>query len=144
MKKLTSIALAAASFIAATVCVKAQTYGAISFGSFPNGFPATATSNVNQTIDCRAIRNLTFNLSAQAISASATTMQVTFLRSLDGVNFETTAPWVFTLQVPGTSTASMCTNIDVGASGYVRLTTGVAGSIALTNTSVVVSQKPNN
>lgn len=47
---------------------------------------------------------------------------VTFSRSLDGVNYETTGAHSFTTLCNGTNTVGVVTNITLGACGYLKLT----------------------
>jgi hypothetical protein len=140
MKKIFLLFVSLWSFHAA-----AQTYGTITLTSFPSGITGGATSNVNQVIDCQYNRNVTFYLAGTAGSATNTTMTVTVLpHLLSGSLVGTNSPYTFTLTIATNKPATFITNVDVGAVGWLEVTTAVAGANAVTNSSMVAALKPGN
>ncbi len=140
LTKLCAFLIAGAALIAGALQTQAQTYGTITLGNCPSTITASGSSNVNQVIDCRYNRHVGVAISG-ASKTSTSTLTVTFLTSLDASKWDGTGS-VFALSIPNSSTATLVTNIDMTARGYLKCTTAVAGSNDATNCSVQVSLKP--
>lgn len=125
----------------------AQTYGTIALTTFPAVMPASGTTNVNAVLDVRQNRNVGITIKAKGVS-NASTLAVTFLRSADGVIYETLdlTPYVFTLTTATNAVYTLTTNIDMTSFGYLKLSTVVAGSGTggYTNLAVTAALKPGN
>jgi len=130
------------SFLALFASVAfAQTYGTIN-GGIATSISGGATSTANTVFDVRGNRQVSVQIGATSATTNST-LAVTFVRSNDGITYETSTPYVFTLTLSSAGTFGMVTNFDVGASGYLKLTTATAGAtVPLTSTAVTVALKP--
>lgn len=98
--------------------------------------PAATTSNYTTVIfDTRKQKDLMLEGSFKSTGANTSTITFTLQPSLDGVTFDTTKVWTWTITAAGTSTAVGSTNIATGGAGYVRLASiqNANGSQGLTN-----------
>ncbi len=124
---------------------EAQTYGATTIGSYPTGtnvIGEAATTNQSAVIDCRYIRNVSFQISGNAVT-NATTITLKVLKSLDNVTYENTGAIAPALNCPANGVAASTNiNYDVGAVGYLKVSLITIGSTAVSNTLVQAAQKP--
>lgn len=136
--------IAANAALLSTIDSQAQTYGATTI-TVPATIAVSITTNSGQVIDMRYNRNLPIFISAGASNA-ACTVTVNLLRSLDGVNYETTAGLAPLLNVPAAATAANgATNInfDIGGVGFVKVQNVVISSGGgVSNVIVQVGLKP--
>lgn len=98
--------------------------------------PANTTSNYTTIIfDARKQKDLMVEGSFKSTGANTSTITFTLQPSLDGVTFDTTKVWTWTITAAGTSTAVGSTNIATGGAGYIRLASiqNANGSQGLTN-----------
>ena len=87
-----------------------------------NHVHALTTSNYTTVVfDTRKQKDLTIEGSFKSTGANTSTMTFTLQPSLDGITFDTTKVWTWTIAATGTSTAVGTTNISTGGAGYVRL-----------------------
>jgi hypothetical protein len=130
-----------------TASARAQTYGTIALTTAPASVILNTSSNFSSIIDCRANRNVTFDIAGRCLTATNTTYILTVVRSLDAAVFETASlsPYIFTLTIPTNGTTyHLITNVDVGACGYLIPTNSAAGAGTVTNVTVTVALKPGN
>ena len=98
--------------------------------------PANTTSNYTTIVfDTRKQRDVMVEGSFKSTGANTSTITFTLQPSLDGVTFDTTKVWTWTITAAGTSTALGSTNISTGGAGYIRLASiqNANGSQGLTN-----------
>ena len=86
-------------------------------------------------------RQLLLSVTAGDFDSTNSTVTTYWSRSLDGVSFPEPAAWTLALSATAGSTATIMTNIDVGAAQYVCLL-AVTNLGRLTNFSVSYALKP--
>jgi len=108
-----------------------------------NNIPATTTSNYNATIGLTKYGDAALTINFKLTGSGTENVITTVDQSVDGTNWETKAPFLWTNAANGTTLVSVTTNMNVGAVGYLRLKSINNGSAqAVTNLQFLVTVKP--
>lgn len=136
MKKITFLAVAAiigllafSGFAQSTAVYQAQTLGT----SRTDGSAAT---NVSYVIDCRKQASVTIQYVNQMATSSTAAQTVNFSRSVDGINYTTTAQ-EFSFTPVASTQSSGITNLNTFGCGYIKInyiTNAGAANAFATNT----------
>lgn len=145
LRKIRILLMAAVALLAmlAAQHALAQMYGTLEFHSLPAAMAGGSTTNQSAIIDCRQNRHFFITVSGGAVS-NATTLTANFLRSPDAILWDDTPYVACALNLAANSTGATNRDFDLGACGYVKFVSAVAGTYSLTNPAVKVSLKPDN
>lgn len=118
-----ALALCALAPLLAAVSAHAQ-YSVITSALNGGAFqvPANTTSNYTTIVfDVRKQKDVMVEGSFKATGTNESSITLTLQPSLDGVTFDSTTVWSWTITANGTSTVVGSTNIALGGAGFVRL-----------------------
>jgi hypothetical protein len=147
MKTIKMLGLALAAVVVSLVAaptVRAQQYNT---GSFTTVVAASTTSNYTSSavFTCTKYEDVSIWVQSKIADAGTDNTTVSFAKSVDGTTYETTPSVVVTIANTGTTTVNTITNINVGAAGYLRLSSIVNGdtgdALTVTNTFAVKPQR---
>lgn len=134
---------------AMALCASAQSsvYSAQSLmAAGTNGVGANTTTTYSTSayvVDVRKQKNTAILLSFTCGGTNASTITLTWERSLDGSFYDTTSTFVHTVAANGTNTVTVGTNITLNGWGYYRLKTiaNPNATVGLTNITLQYSIK---
>ena len=131
-----------AAFVLAAGIVVAQQYSTqVKAGTVA----ASGTSNNVDVVTLTKYEDLTIYIKTQLAGSGTDNTVVSYSKSVDGVTYETTPSVVLTIANTGTTAVNTVTNINVGAAGYLRLTSIVNGDtgdvLTYTNTFALKPQR---
>lgn len=138
MKKWTRILIAALLLLTVGVVI-AQQYATTSTGFT---VAASGTSNYTSQAVCTLTKyeDVTIHVRTSLAGSGTDNTVLSYSKSVDGTTYETTPSVVITVANTGTTAVNTITNINVGAAGYLRLTSIVNGdtgdALTVTNTFV--------
>ena len=134
-------AVVAALVLAAGIVVAQQYSTQVKAGTVA----ASGTSNNVDVVTLTKYEDLTIYIKTQLAGSGTDNTVVSYSKSVDGVTYETTPSVVLTIANTGTTAVNTVTNINVGAAGYLRLTSIVNGDtgdvLTYTNTFALKPQR---
>ncbi len=127
---------------------KAQGYDAIYAPvilAMTNTCPAQAATNLALVVPCGKQPSVTFQLFTQMDAAGTADMYYAFVRSVDGVTYDTLNGTVVRIPANGTTAVCICTNINTGGCGFIKLlwSSNAAATAVCTNLTVNWAAKVN-
>jgi hypothetical protein len=116
----------------------------ISSQNIPGGATSNYTAVTTAVIPLTKYDKTTLFGTWKLDGAGTNNVVLTFDRSVDGTNWDTKDPYVFTVPNTGTTTVNWLTNLTVDTMGYIRLKTIVNGTAgqAMTNLTIKAATKP--
>jgi hypothetical protein len=143
MKRL--ILFGVALFATASIAF-AQQYTVTTLTLATNGVPAASTdAGDSSAFTTTKYDNVAVQVQAKGANASsAGAVTFSFITSVDGTSYESVATRTLALALSGTSTITACTNWNLGAMGYIKLTSvqNADSTYLITNIVVKCSSKP--
>jgi hypothetical protein len=146
MKKKFGLMMVVALLGVAASSVQAQQYRWTNVGA-TNNVPnnSTTSANLGSVITATRYGEVAIDIAFALDGSGTTACNFKFLTSVDGTNYNTTAPITITQAPNGTTTVRTNTSISLGAVGYIKLgsITAANNSAAMTNIVVGYSFKPS-
>lgn len=112
-------AIATIALVISAAAQQTPTYSSQTLGNFTCA--AQAATNVAYVIDCRKQANVSVQCTFTNDASGTADVGFAFVRSVDGITYDTRAGLVINIPANATTKVSVCTNVATFGAGYLKV-----------------------